>query len=273
MRPLFGFEGRAAIAKLMMERNALLAFNFDGTLAPIVPRPDDARVPLPIAARLQRLCTVRPVAVVTGRSLADVRDRLRFAPRFVIGNHGIEDPGQTFELLPARWAMALDHLRAALADRASQLAAAGVTFEDKRYSIALHHRLAPDEARARAAIESVLDLASVGLAVGRGNCVFNVVPVGAPDKGDAVLAAARRCDAGAGLFVGDDDNDEPVFEKVPEGWVTVRMGRDHLRSRASYYIDGPPQLPAVLQLLLDTGQPPELQSSSPSRTTEGKESS
>lgn len=255
MRPLFGLEGRAAIATLMMDRNALLAFDFDGTLAPIVPRPDDARVPLPIAARLRRLCTVRPVAVVTGRSVADVEARLGFSPRFVIGNHGIEDPGQTHELLPARWATALDPLRAALADRASQLAEAGVTVEDKQYSIALHHRLAPDQSRARAAIDSVLDLASVGLAVGRGKCVINVVPLGAPDKGDAVLAAARRCNAGAGLFVGDDDNDEPAFEKVPAGWVTVRVGRDHTASRASFYIDGPSQLPAVLQLLLDAGNP------------------
>lgn len=254
MKPLFGLGGRSAIQALMTNRNALLAFDFDGTLAPIVARPDDARIPLPIAVRLQRLSSLRPVAVVSGRSVTDVNGRLGFAPRFVIGNHGIEDPGQTCELLPARWAMALDPLRAALAAHASKLEEEGVGIEDKRFSIALHYRLAPSETQALAAIESVLEGAGRGLAVGRGKCVVNLVPLGAPDKGDALLAAARRCDAPAGMFVGDDDNDEPAFAKAPAGWITVRVGRDHVGSRAAYYIDGPSQLPAVLQLLLDAGK-------------------
>lgn len=55
----------------------------------------------------------------------------------------------------------------------------------------------------------------------------------APDKGDALQALALRCNVDAGLFVGDDDNDEPAFAKAPPAWVTVRVGAT-LRSQADF---------------------------------------
>lgn len=251
MKPLFGPEGRAALARLLAHRQLLLAFDFDGTLAPIVARPDDARIPLAVARRMAQLCRRWPVAVITGRAVADVVPRLGFEPRFVVGNHGIEDPHDPHELRPCRWTMALDPLRHALAERAAALADAGVTVEDKRLSIALHYRLAPDEQRARRAIDELAAAAAGGLVVGSGKAVVNLMPAGAPDKGDALLALARRCHAEAGLFVGDDDNDEAAFRKAPRGWLSLRVGPAPLRSHAAYYIDGVPQLPVFLQAMLE----------------------
>ena len=65
MRHLFDEAGQAALQALMRSR-PLLAFDFDGTLAPIVARPDDARVSQGIAGRLQRLAGLLPLAVVSG---------------------------------------------------------------------------------------------------------------------------------------------------------------------------------------------------------------
>ena len=91
MRHLFSIEGEQALESVMRQR-PLLAFDFDGTLAPIVARPDQAHVPDAVAHGLAELSRALPVAVVTGRSVADVRARLGFQPRWVIGNHGAEDP-------------------------------------------------------------------------------------------------------------------------------------------------------------------------------------
>lgn len=247
MKPLFGPEGRAALGAMMRGR-PLLAFDFDGTLAPIVARPDDAHIPLPVARRLARLAPLRPVAMITGRAVADVSARLGFVPRFVVGSHGLEDPDA---LTTRRWADVLDPLRARLAARRADLAGAGVTVEDKHFSLALHYRLAPEPQRARDLIGAMLREAEGGLAVGEGKCVVNVVPRGAPDKGDALLDLAARCQADAGLFVGDDDNNEAAFGKAPPGWVSVRVGPDATRSRARFYLDGPTQMPALLQMLLE----------------------
>src|SRR4051794_19629681 len=68
----------------------LCGFDFDGTLAPIVTEPHRAEVPLDVLRRLVELCECTPVAVITGRSLADIRARLDFSPDFVAGNHGLE---------------------------------------------------------------------------------------------------------------------------------------------------------------------------------------
>jgi trehalose 6-phosphate phosphatase len=247
VKPLFGSDGRTALAAMMRGR-ALLAFDFDGTLAPIVARPGDARIPLPVARRLSRLAERLPVAVITGRAVADVGVRLGFAPRFVVGSHGLEDAEA---LTTRRWAEALDPLRARLAMRHAEVAHAGVTVEDKHFSLALHYRLAPEPGRARQAIDAVLREVDAPLEVGEGKCVVNVVPRGAPDKGDALLDLAARCQADAGLFIGDDDNDEAAFAKAPGQWVTVRIGPQTSRSRARFYLDGPTQMPVLLQTLLE----------------------
>ncbi len=92
MQHLFSPEGEAALARCLHQQ-PLLAFDFDGTLTPIVPRPDDAYLSKGVSSRLAQLSKCLPVAIVTGRSVADVRGRLGFVPRFVVGNHGAEDPG------------------------------------------------------------------------------------------------------------------------------------------------------------------------------------
>src|SRR6185369_10159921 len=139
MRHLFTPDGERALAEVM-QRHPVLAFDFDGTLAPIVARPDEAHVPQPVAHGLSQLAQQLPVAVVTGRSVADVRTRLGFAPRWVVGNHGAEDPDVG---PPSAASQALDALRHRIAAECEALVDAGVEVEDKQYSLALHYRLAP----------------------------------------------------------------------------------------------------------------------------------
>src|SRR4030095_6871874 len=81
-----------------------------------------------------------PIAIITGRSVADVETRLGFEPHFVIGNHGIENPHAVPDEIANR---ALDALRLRIAAQNSALARAGVAVEDKGYSLALHYRLPP----------------------------------------------------------------------------------------------------------------------------------
>src|SRR6186713_659242 len=111
MKHLFTPEGERALQDVMHLR-PLLAFDFDGTLAPIVARPDEARVPESVSLGLAELARDLPVAIITGRSVADVRPRLGFAPHYVIGNHGAEDP---VEPQSARASPALDALRQRIA--------------------------------------------------------------------------------------------------------------------------------------------------------------
>ena len=244
---LFGPGGVAALNALMSS-SALFAFDFDGTLAPIRPRPDDVHVSAKIATRLTKLARLRPVAIVTGRQVADVRNRLGFEPTWIIGNHGAEDDADPQASVRAM--RALDSLRAHLQARRDDLLRVAVTVEDKRQSLALHFRTAPDRAAAASLIEEVLDGFASSLHVFGGKLVCNVASAQAPDKAVAVQRLIARAGAAVAFFAGDDVNDEPVFAAAQPGWVTVRIGCERRGSAARFCLDGPHEMAGVLDRML-----------------------
>lgn len=243
MQHLLTAQGLQALSRLMCRR-VLFAFDLDGTLAPIVEHPADARVPDALANRLRQLAMVAPVAVVTGRSVADARPRLGFRPHYLIGNHGAEGLGHVDE------STGLASLRARWLERGGVPQAAGVAFEDKRFSLALHYRQAPDPQHALQAIQDWLHPLPADLSTLGGKAVVNVLQRSAPDKADAVLRllALSACDTL--LFAGDDVNDEPVFERARPDWVTVRIGSPEAVSRALYCLEDPAAMAQLLDLIL-----------------------
>lgn len=247
MQHLLGPTGRAALVALLRGR-PLLAFDFDGTLAPIVATPDDARISEAIASRLRRLAVRLPLAIITGRAVADVRSRLGFEASFVVGNHGAED--ETYLDATSRRVQSLDPMRAKLAARADDLCNAGVTVEDKGLSLALHYRLAPDRARAIALIRDLISDVSAALRTFPGKLVENIVLTDSADKAQAVHALVARCGADSAFFAGDDVNDEPVFDAAEADWLTVRVGRDDPRSRARFFLDSQAEMPLVLEEMI-----------------------
>jgi trehalose 6-phosphate phosphatase len=246
MRHLFRREGRAALSAALQGR-PLLAFDFDGTLAPIVARPSEARVGVGVSERLARLAELRPVAIITGRSVEDVAPRLGFTPQFIVGNHGAEDPEAESRLETS----ALEAFRNRLGAQADDLARCGVSIEDKGYSVALHFRLAEDRALAQHCIETILRDLEPGLKFFGGKCIANVVVAGAPDKGDAVAALVARAQADGAIFVGDDINDEAVFERAGPNWLTIRIGRDDPMSHAAFFLDSHAEVATLLQSMLE----------------------
>ena len=245
MQHLFSPAGEAALAATMALQ-PLLAFDFDGTLAPIVAMPDDARVSGAMARRLQALASKLPLAVVSGRAVEDLRTRLSFEPHYLIGNHGAEDPSAP----RADSAGLLDGMRGRLGRHAASLTAAGVTLEDKGQSIALHYRLARDRTLAHAVATYFARTLEPGLRAFGGKLVMNFVSGGAPDKAGAVATLVERSGVRAAVFLGDDVNDEPVFERAEPGWLTVKVGRDEPVSAAMYYLDGVGEVAEMLDRML-----------------------
>ena len=191
MQALFSPPGLAALLQLM-RRHALLAFDFDGTLAPIVAHPPDARVPAAMALQLATLAACLPTAIITGRSVADVTPLLGFNPRYIIGNHGAEEAGRP---LPPATVKPLEGLRRKIGLHTAELHQTGVEVEDKQQSFALHYRLAADHKKALDAIGDVLRGMDPALGFFGGKFVVNIVMANAPHKGDAMHDLIRRCGA------------------------------------------------------------------------------
>jgi len=247
VKHIFSAGGKAALRKVMA-RAPLLAFDFDGTLAPLVAHPQDASMPLGVMRRISSLASRLPVAIITGRSVADVRARLGFEPRYIIGNHGAEGfGGQPLDI----YRQILDAPRTLLSLHQAQLRDHGVQVEDKGLSIALHYRMARDRQQAAEWIAALLRRIEAPLMLSFGKCVVNVTPANAPDKGVALRRLVERESAQAAVFIGDDVNDESAFATAAQHWLTVRIGAAVPRSAAKFFLDHHAQVAVLLQDMLD----------------------
>ncbi|RZI42717.1 trehalose-phosphatase [Herbaspirillum sp. HC18] len=246
MQPLFSEAGVRRLHDIAGP-GLLCAFDFDGTLAPIVPRPEQAWIPRELAARLQHLSGYAPLAVITGRSLENIRSRLPFEPDFIVGNHGQEG-------LPGWEARAADHERICSAWM-SQLArsldsrpeASGIELEDKRYSLSVHYRRAPGPEQAREFLDALFLALDPQPRVVAGKYVYNLVPGDACHKGDALEHLMQACGAKTALYAGDDVTDEDVFRIKRPGLLSVRIEPD-ANSAAEFYI---PRFEDMARLLDD----------------------
>lgn len=115
----------------------------------------------------------------------------------------------------------------------------------------MHYRLARDREKAQRCITSTIAHIGPGLHTFGGKFVVHLVAENAPNKEDAVQRLVARSESGAALFVGDDVNDEAVFEIAPSHWLTVRIGRDAPGSRAQFFLDSHAEMAHLLQLLMD----------------------
>jgi len=230
----------------LARQDALLAFDFDGTLAPIVSDPETAAMPGSTRALFDALAARRRCAVLSGRSLDDLRPRLADVPLVaLVGNHGLEIAG---EPPPAGLRAGVHAWRAELAARLAHLP--GVRIEDKGLSLSVHYRASPAPARAEAAIRAATDTLH-GARVFGGHVVVNVVPEDARDKGDALrtLLAAAPCPSA--LYVGDDETDETAFALADEfPLLAVRVGPSRA-TRARHVLADRSQMDALLEALLE----------------------
>lgn len=227
------------------ERTALI-LDVDGTLAPIAARPELAEVPAATKAELARLATrYALVACLSGRS-GDDADRLVGVPGVeTIGNHGLELHPDADSLV-ARIAA----FRQAIGDRWA--------VEDKRLSLSLHFREAPDEDAALRQLTAIAGEAErVGLDARWGRKVLEIRPSAGVDKGTAVGALLVRSGAQLGLYAGDDTTDLDAFRGLREARLerAVAIGvasaetAPALLESADLVVDGPPGLLDLLSLL------------------------
>ncbi len=212
--------GRAGLAAIVADpARAVVAVDFDGTLAPIVTLPEDAR-PVPGAVDMLTALAARvaAVAVVTGRGAGEVvaLGGLDAVPRLrVLGHYGLEE-WYDGDLRSPDPVPAVDEARMRLRPVLAQ-APRGVHVEDKQHSLVVHTRPAADPAGALGRLTPVIERLAdeLGLEVVPGRLVLELRPPGV-DKGIAVRRLLDEVDAAAVLYAGDDLGDLAAFGAVEE---------------------------------------------------------
>lgn len=242
MTPILS-DSRQRVVNEIVRSRALLALDFDGTLAPIVPDRKGARLRDDTAALLRTVAVMLPCAVVSGRSRDDVACRLPPAPFVaVVGSHGAEAAfGPLDRGLQRQVAAWREPVSSALAGLG------GVDIEDKRFSIAVHYRAAP---RREAARRRILEVASAlpDVRVFDGHAVVNLVPADAPTKGDALEDVCRRMGHRPAAYVGDDATDEEAFRSAAVAYP-IRIGAGG-ETAARYSIPDQGSIDAFLRALI-----------------------
>lgn len=202
-----------------------LFLDFDGTMVDIAPHPEAVRVPQPLIGTLQRLHAYLggAVAVISGRPIEQIDSFLAPLRLPVAGVHGAERRGAdgAVTLLNTH---PLDLVEAAA--RALAARHPGLLVENKRGSIALHYRQAPElEALCLQTMQDAVD-SSPGLTLLRGKMVAEAKPGGA-SKGRAIEDFLQEAPfAGrVPVFIGDDFTDEVGFSTVQRlGGIGIKVG-------------------------------------------------
>jgi trehalose 6-phosphate phosphatase len=223
--------------------NVLLAFDYDGTLAPIVRTPAHARMRGETRRLLTLVARRYPCVVISGRRLADVTARLNGVPVwYVFGNHGHE-PTSVDQPPPPQIAEWVRRLNEHLPSRP------GLVIEEKQYSVTIHYRNVHDKKHAMQAI----DLAVGGLTDARklqSPQAITLLPQGGSDKGLALQHARQLFACSAAIYVGDDETDEDAFRSdVPDRLLSIRVGAS-ASTAARYLVPGQTDVDELLRTML-----------------------
>jgi trehalose 6-phosphate phosphatase len=235
--------GVDALARLRDEPGrAAILLDIDGTLAPIVARPEDAVVPDETRDVLRALVErYALVGAVTGRPGPDGRKMVSVTDVHVVGNHGLELEDEAEE-----WRARLASFRDSVA----------WPVEDKGLALTYHYRTRSDHDAARAELELVAARArEEGFRARFGRMVLEVLPPLDADKGTAVRALLARSRLERALFAGDDTTDLDAFRALEELEVGVRVAVDSAEAppelvlRADLVVAGPAGLVELLRTL------------------------
>ena len=244
--------------QLVAADHILLLLDYDGTLSPIAGRPDLAVLPsragvaLSSVHRLDRFT----LGIVSGRSLADVREMVGIPGLVYAGNHGLEIDGpdgifihpEAEELQPH-----LDLVLEALRERLSDLQ--GVYVEGKGLTLSVHYRLTPEEVRPQVmeGFDEVMGQVAHGerVRITRRKEILEVRPRVNWHKGRAIARIAGAFPHGTlPIYFGDDLTDEDGFEAVHDlKGISVFVGPARQPTKALYRVDSPAEVAETLELL------------------------
>jgi len=243
----------------------LLLSDYDGTLTPIVNRPDEAVLPPEVRKKLRALAE-KPtfsVGVISGRSLLEVKALVGIKGIYYAGNHGLEIEGPGLKFISPAAKAAQTEIKDLVRQFSAKLGGIeGVIVEDKGLSLSIHYRLVKKSEENIVAeifhqITSPL-LQKEKVKVSSGKKVWEVRPPIDWHKGNAVktimneIRAFLKCEQLLTIYLGDDTTDEDAFRVIhrPEGW-SIFVGGENTSSNADYFLNSTSEVTTFLSRLLE----------------------
>ncbi len=248
-------EIQETLAPLITDAAGTAIFlDLDGTLAPIMPRPDDVSVPAEISRLIRNLAhQYLAVTVVSGRPATAVKRIVGNSELAYIGNHGFET------MLPGHAAVVCDDAQPYIPKirelieycrKDEEMAEMGVWLEDKTATMTFHYRRSTNPEQSMAFIRKKLFpmIEKLGLAVSEGRMVFEVRPPVPVNKGSAVGGLLDRLVCKRAIYIGDDTTDVDALKELRKR----RRRTDHVMVGVGVISDEmPAELPRHADLLVE----------------------
>lgn len=242
------FKSWNSLEKKLQEKSIFLFLDFDGTLAPIVSHPDKAKISIKVKNLLQRISLNSncKIAIISGRSVSDIKKRIGVKNLIYSGNHGLEVNGPKISYASAaslKHRNLLRNIKDKLAYRL--LKVKGIFIENKRLSLALHFRNVKenDIGLVKAAFREVTInlLRAKKIKIRPGKKVLEVSLPTSWNKGKVVLwllakqKIVLRGKEIVPIYIGDDLTDEDAFKSLRKKGITIFVGRNK-PSYAQFYL-------------------------------------
>ena len=238
----------------------ILFLDYDGTLTPIVAKPDLAVLSSDMKNILGKLSSQYTVAIVSGRLREDVQKLVGIDGIFYAGSHGFDIKGPSFSLIQ-KDAEAIIPLMSDIAvnikDELGKID--GVIIEDKKFSLAVHYRLLKDDKYLddiRNCINNIIN-DNHSLRLMEGKKVFEIMPRIDWDKGKAIRwimqALGLRFDEVNVVYIGDDTTDEDAFRIIRTRGVGVLVSGNSRRSAADFRVSSVDEVKKLFEYMLSKG--------------------
>jgi trehalose-phosphatase len=248
------FDQWEVISQRIKKENILLMLDYDGTLTPIQARPEEAKLSKEMRGLLSKLGEKMHLAIISGRSLEEIKELVKIKKIFYAGNHGLEIEGgeekfvypQALETIP---------IIKGISEQLKKALIKGIQVEDKKFAVSFHYRgvNSSDVKKAKSFFNRVVSLwiKEKTIGVSKGKKILELRPTDW-DKGKALGWIWDRL--GKELFpiyIGDDLTDEDAFATLGDKGISILVTRRKKRSFAKYYLRKVEEVEKFLESLLN----------------------
>ena len=249
-------EAIEALSVKLQRGHPVVFLDFDGTLTPIVSRPELAEISPAVRAALRRLGRCCTLAIVSGRDLADIRAKVGIEEIFYSGSHGFQiggPAGFAMELQQGkRYLPALERAELELVQRLGDIPGAQV--ERKKFAVAIHfRRVAAEHVAAVTAVVDGVQADSEGLRRTAGKMIYELRPDIDWDKGKGLnwLLEELQLDRSRAvpLYIGDDLTDEDAFRELWQHGIAVLVRDESRPTLARYALESTEEVRLFLERL------------------------
>jgi trehalose 6-phosphate phosphatase len=255
-------EQREEIFRQAQRKKLAVFLDYDGTLTPIVERPEDALLDRGIRQTLRDLAKHCTVAVISGRDLKDLQNLVGLNGIFYAGSHGFEISGPQGRHSEHQWGKeflpTLDRAEQSLRDRLEKKIQ-GVQVERKKFSIAVHYRrVAEGEVREVEPVVDQVQEETGQLRKASGKKIFELQPDIDWDKGRALLWLLEQLGLNGPevlpFYLGDDVTDEDAFKVLKDRGIGIAVQEAPAPTAARYRLGNPDEVGKFLKALITCAQ-------------------